>query len=88
MGITEPGPNREALDGDGRVSEDGLVFGTYMHGLFLNISAANALLSYLYRKKGLPFESITEFSADPYEMLADIFEEHVDMDAIGAMLKE
>ena len=88
MGVTESGKNREALDGDGRVSDDGLVFGTYLHGLFLNITAANALLSYLYRKKGLPFEPITAFSADPYEVLADLFEEHVDMDAIEAMLNE
>ena len=88
MGVTGSGQNREALYGDGRVSDDGLVFGTYLHGLFLNISAANALLSYLYRKKGLPFEPITEFSADPYEVLADLFEEHVDMDAICAMLNE
>jgi adenosylcobyric acid synthase len=64
------------------------VFGTYLHGLFLNITAANALLSYLYGKKGLLFEPITEFSADPYDVLADLFEEHVDMDAIGAMLNE
>ncbi len=58
MGITESGMNREALEGDGRVSDDGLVFGTYLHGLFLNPSAANALLSYLFEKKGLPFTPI------------------------------
>ncbi|MCK9579686.1 MAG: cobyric acid synthase [Methanoregula sp.] len=87
MGVTEPGQNREALEGDGRVSDDGLVFGTYMHGLFLNVSAVNALLSFLYDKKGQPFESITAFAADPYEALADLFEKHVNMDAIEAMLK-
>lgn len=86
MGITESGTDREALDGDGRVSDDGLVFGTYMHGLFLNIPAANALLSYLHRKKDLPFTPITGAGTDPYEVLADLFEEHVDMDALEAML--
>jgi adenosylcobyric acid synthase len=86
MGITEPGMNREALEGDGRVSEDGLVFGTYLHGLFLNPSAANALLSYLYARKGLPFTPISEGESDPYDGLADLFEEHVDMDAIVALL--
>ena len=55
MGTTEPGTCREALEGDGLVSEDGLVFGTYMHGIFQNPAAANALLSYLHGKKGLPF---------------------------------
>ncbi|MDD1689465.1 MAG: cobyric acid synthase [Methanoregula sp.] len=87
MGITDAGSCREALHGDGRVSDDGLVFGTYMHGLFQNPSAANALLSYLYEKKGLPFDPIPETIADPYETLADLFEEHVDMDAVEALVR-
>jgi adenosylcobyric acid synthase len=86
MGITESGMNREALEGDGRVSDDGLVFGTYLHGLFLNPSAANALLSYLFEKKGLPFTPISAEETDPYDVLADLFEEHVDMDAIATLL--
>ncbi len=86
MGVTESGQDREALEGDGRVSDDGLVFGTYMHGLFQNVPAANALLSFLHEKKGLPFEPITGTGADPYTVLADLFEEHVDMDAVVAML--
>ena len=86
MGITESGMNREAFEGDGRVSDDGLVFGTYLHGLFLNPSAANALLSYLFEKKGLPFTPIPAEETDPYDVLADLFEEHVDMDAIAALL--
>ncbi|MDD1695005.1 MAG: cobyric acid synthase CobQ, partial [Methanoregula sp.] len=87
MGVTEPGNSREALHGDGRVSDDGLVFGTYMHGLFQNPSAANALLSYLYNKKGLRFEPVPATVADPYETLADLFEEHVDMDVIEALVR-
>ena len=86
MGVTEPGSDREAFSGDGRVSPDGLVFGTYMHGLFLNPTAANALLTYLYGKKGLPYTPIPVESADPYDQLACLFEEHVDVDAIVAML--
>ena len=58
-----------------------------MHGLFLNPSAANALLSYLHERKGLPFEPIPATAADPYETLADLFEEHVDMDAITALVR-
>ena len=87
MGTTAPGTtSREALHGDGLASDDGLVFGTYLHGLFQNPSAANALLSYLYAKKGLPFTSVTA-AADPYDLLAEIFEKHVDMDAIEAFLR-
>ena len=86
MGVTEAGSNREALEGDGRVSDDGLVFGTYMHGLFLNPQAVNALLSYLSVKKGLPFVPIPAVKADPYDVLADLFEEHVDIDMIADLL--
>ena len=88
MGVTGEGADREAFCGDGRVSADGLVFGTYMHGLFLNPSAVNALLSYLYGKKGLPFTSIINGGDDPYDTLATWFEQHVDMAAIIALLKE
>ena len=88
MGVTEPGSSREAFHGDGRVSYDGLVFGTYMHGLFQNPSAANALLEYLYDKKGIAFEPIPATAADPYEALADLFEQHVDMDAVAALVRD
>jgi adenosylcobyric acid synthase len=87
MGTTDPGTCREALDGDGLVSSDGLVFGTYMHGLFQNPAAVNALLSYLSTKKGQPFTPLPSTTTDPYDMLADLFEEHVDMDAIVSLLK-
>ena len=86
MGMTEPGRDKEALHGDGRVSEDGLVFGTYLHGLFQNPSAANALLLFLHKEKNVPFEPIPLCSEDPYEVLADLFEKYVDMDAVQALL--
>jgi adenosylcobyric acid synthase len=82
MGVTEAGRCREALVGDGLVSDDGLVFGTYLHGLFTNPQAANALLAYLFRQRELPFEAIPESDADPYEALADLYEQYVDMDAV------
>ncbi|MGB8220306.1 MAG: cobyric acid synthase [Methanoregula sp.] len=88
MGVTGEGTDREALCGDGRVSADGLVFGTYMHGLFLNPSAVNALLSYLYGKKRLPFIPIVQVDNDPYDTLATFFEQHVDMAAILALMKK
>jgi len=88
MGVTEGRGDREAFDGDGRVSDDGLVFGTYMHGLFQNPSAANALLSYLYGKRGLPFEPIPATISDPYETLADLFEKYVDMDRIESLVRQ
>jgi adenosylcobyric acid synthase len=88
MGTTEPGTCGEALDGDGLVSSDGLVFGTYMHGIFQNPAAVNALLSYLNAKKGLPFTPLPATTADPYDTLADLFEEHVDMDLIVTLVNQ
>jgi adenosylcobyric acid synthase len=85
MGTTEPGTCREALEGEGLASDDGLVFGTYMHGLFQNPAAANALLSYLSSKKGLPFTPLQKEARDPYDALADLYEKHVDMDAIVSL---
>ena len=58
-----------------------------LDGIFQNPAAVNALLSYLHEKKGLPFTHVPAVAADPYDALADLFEEHVDMDAIVAMLK-
>jgi adenosylcobyric acid synthase len=80
MGITDKGDNLEAFDNEGAVSADGLVIGTYMHGLLSNPPVINALLSYLYKKKGEPFVQLKETGpADPYDLLALHFEEHVDM---------
>jgi cobyric acid synthase len=61
MGETDRGEVEVAFSGDGgrtrdgAVSRDGLVFGTYLHGLFQNEGAILALLSFLYRRKGLRF---------------------------------
>jgi adenosylcobyric acid synthase len=89
MGRTVPGPGaREAFSGDGLASVDGLVFGTYMHGLFQNPSAASALLRYLHEKRGLLFKPIPASATDPYETLADLFEQHVDMDRVAAFIEE
>ncbi len=55
MGHTDRSGDREAFTGDGAVSPDGLVIGTYLHGLFQNDRAVRALLSFLFARKGLVF---------------------------------
>ena len=84
MGETERGSTLEAFAGEGAVTPDGLVFGTYMHGLFQNPGAVNALLTYLSERRGVPFEPATAGGDAAYDALARHFEEHVDMDAIVA----
>ncbi|MCM2466500.1 cobyric acid synthase [Methanoculleus oceani] len=89
MGETERGDLPAAFAGEGAATPDGLVFGTYMHGLFQNPGAANALLAYLSERRGVPFEPMTAAPGGggngivaAYDDLARHFEEHVDMNAI------
>lgn len=58
-----------AFEGEGAAAEGGLVFGTYLHGLFDNASAVDALVSYLAEEKGVPYEPVAE-KGDPYDNLA------------------
>jgi adenosylcobyric acid synthase len=81
MGITDS--CRNIFGDDGAVDEDGLVIGTYLHGLFDNKNIRDALMRYLYEKKGLtyrPENTITE--NDAYEELANVVEQNLDMEKI------
>ena len=81
MGMTERAGAVEAFFGEGAATPDGLAFGTYIHGLFSNASAVNALLSFLYARRGISYAPrIAE--RDPYEDLAAMFSQHVRMDLI------
>ncbi len=88
MGETERRELPEAFAGEGAATPDGLVFGTYMHGLFRNPGAVNALLAYLSDQRGIAFRPVAAASggglgaADAYDELARHFEEHVDMETI------
>ena len=81
MGMTERGSGDEAFEGDGAVTPDGLVFGTYLHGLFTNPSAVDALLSFLYARKKIGYTP-DHASGDPYEDLAELFVHHVRTDLL------
>ncbi|WP_332448855.1 cobyric acid synthase [Methanoculleus sp.] len=88
MGETERRDLPEAFVGEGAATPDGLVFGTYLHGLFQNPAAANALLAYLAERRGVPFEPVADPGGDrpgivaAYDDLAQHFEKHVDIDTI------
>ena len=73
---------------DGCTSSDGLVVGTYMHGLLENGSLRHSLLNRLARRKGLAFSPATK-SISPtqaIDALADCVRDSVDMDAVAAMV--
>ena len=83
------GNNDEGLmDG----ASSGNVFATYFHGIFHNYNFRREFLNYLRVKKGLK----AKYGEDPYETqkdyslnrLAEIVEEHLDMDTIDRLLFE
>lgn len=83
MGYTKLNNTKEAFAGEGAVSEDGLVIGTYMHGLFKNHDFSEALLKYLYSQKGCEFTGIIKDESEySYDTLSEHFEKNVDMKKI------
>ncbi len=80
--------NIPAFDDDGCIDVTGLIWGTYMHGLFENENLRDAFLEYLYTRRGLKYGSIKDriTYTDPYNQLAQHFLAHVDMEAVEGML--
>jgi adenosylcobyric acid synthase len=93
MGHTALGDELRCFGDEGAVSGDGLVIGTYMHGLFQNKNAAEALVSFLYERKGLTWTGpCTEGAGGGaseeglLDALADHFAAYLDMETIGIYL--
>lgn len=87
MGTTRRIDSFEAFSGEGAATADGLVIGTYLHGLFENPGAVDALLSYLYSRRGFPYAPV-ESLPDPYDALADACETNLRMDLILPFFQE
>jgi len=66
------------FDGEGCASDDGMVWGTYMHGLFWNDSVVRALCKHIGVETPKRTDGIEEF--------AKVVEEKLDMDAILSSL--
>lgn len=80
MGQTKRISGDAVFGDDGCMSEDGLVFGTYLHGLFANEDVTDALMGYLHKKNGTTYaKNPKRADADVYRELGEFFEEHVDM---------
>jgi adenosylcobyric acid synthase len=69
-----------AFGDDGCESTDGLIIGTYLHGLFENENIRNSFLGYLYKRRGMIFKGREE--GDSIEELARLVEKNVNMDLI------
>ena len=84
MGETEC--NVHAFENEGAQNENGLIIGTYLHGLFENENLRSSFMSYLYKRKGMLFENIED--GDTIEELSRFVEANIDMDSIYRMLED
>lgn len=83
-----------AEQANGLERADGLVFGTYLHGLFDNEALTHSLLSSLAAKKGIVLpqsddqESSQAYRERQYDKLADLVRASLDMDAVYRIMRE
>jgi adenosylcobyric acid synthase len=100
MGTTTS--SRPIFGDDGGQDATGLVLGTYLHGLFHNENFCSALLEYLYSKHNqkprIPYRSSfrrtprmegqlsSDQDVDPFDELAGVVLEHVDMETLFSII--
>jgi len=92
--IFERGSSQTNID-DGVVSKEGMIWGTYIHGIFDNNSFRRAFINLLRRKKGLMiYNSINqdrisyqEQKDREYDKLACLVRDNLDMDKIYHILE-
>ncbi len=72
---------RPAFGDDGCVGFGGMVWGSYLHGLFENRNLRQAFLGFLYKRKGLEFRE-GETDDRPYVRLAELLEKNLDVEKI------
>ncbi len=73
-------PQGEANYFDGAASDDCLIFGSYIHGLFHNVNFTNALLNRLRQFRGLPVATAVLINKDKqYDELARIVRQNLNM---------
>ncbi len=79
-GLTRP-VAKLANHTDGAISEDGMVLGSYLHGIFDHSQASLALLHWagLEQAEGVDYHTIKE---QELERLADTLEQHLDMEKL------
>jgi adenosylcobyric acid synthase len=72
---------------DGAVNEIGLVFGTYLHGIFHNADFTDGLLRNLWKLKGqTPRIRLLKSRQDEYDRLADVVRLNIDMKLLYKIL--
>ncbi len=70
---------QEAAGTDGLVTQDGLIAGVYIHGLFDNDGLRHTILNNLARRKGLAHVAVTRFNREvAYDRLEQIVRANLD----------
>jgi adenosylcobyric acid synthase len=68
---------------DGAISQSGLIFGTYIHGLFHNAEFTNRLLNRLRHFRGLSSTASSPTNKqEMYDKLADVIRHSLDMSRV------
>lgn len=77
---------------DGAVSDDGQVFGTYLHGLFDSDRFTRTVINALRVRKGLvPHDATVNYArykAQQFDLLADAMREHIDIEKLYQIMRE
>lgn len=77
---------------DALCSQDGLVFGSYLHGLFDTDGLAFSIASHLAEKKGIKLNAeefdLSTYKNQQYDKLADLIRSSLDMETIYRILEE
>jgi len=73
---------------EGAISDNGLIFGCYIHGLFDNDRLRRQLLGWLCRRKGIvpAITSTTNASGREFDRLAALLEKHLDMKRVNRLV--
>ena len=67
------------------MAKNGLIIGTYLHGIFENKNFRDAFLDYLYNRKNLARSHVSTPAGDGYSNLARAVEANLDMGKIWQM---
>ncbi len=81
--------DQATTDTDGACSPDGQVWGTYLHGLFDSPDFRERFLTSLspiYQKEGKVHQTATDFKDHQYDLLAQHFEQFVDIEALKQII--
>jgi adenosylcobyric acid synthase len=77
--LLELGDTPEEVSRDGCISPDGLVAGTYLHGIFEQPGPRQALVRALLESRGFAAPGLPTEMADPYDRLANVLAETLDL---------